>query len=656
MRKWFSFEMFKEGLRQLRLAGLSVIAVFTVLNLLPPISIWSFDTSSWEVRALEWGIYGVIPTIFSVVAPILLCSVLFRFVMRRSDSDFYGALPFTRQSVFSGFTAAVFVYVVGGIVLSVLSSVFLFWLMGCYIIALGKVVLVTLTLITAAMLVMGALLVGIMLCGRLFNAFFTGGLLLCLPRAVATMFLVTCMNIKSWQLSPETVLLPQVLQQNTLIKMLTSWAIDKADVFPWQSILYSFILALIYIVLAGVLFYYRKTEIAGESVPRPWLQVVCRLGISLPLMLFFTMMLLLGQGEQVAMVMIGILCLLVYYVYELLTTKSWRRLVPATGWLLASVGVCLVFSGAVVGYNRYHIGIKPAKEEIAYVSFIRSPNFVETRDYMTEELKQVRFEEASVRQMVSSALQTRMMEETPLNRTYASANARVKIVLKNGKTYYRRIFLSELQFEMILSTNKTYKSILAGLPPKEEFAEMICERTIITDKAVYDVFYKEFMALPENRRMDLHTDEVIYSDHGISVGVYLLSEGKRNDYSFCLTAKEFPKTLCEIAKRQDTTVIRYWLDKVVSDNATAEIYAKFYCGAYADGVFEKEAEQQLLSKLLSCVTNSLVDKTPTGFLQFITDDAYEYCLVPLSEEDYTALHTLFSDASDTNREKIIIKE
>ncbi len=629
MRKWFSVGIFKEGLRQLRLSGFSVIAVFTVLNLLPPISIWSTNVSDWEPRMLQWGLYGIFPAIFCVAAPILLCSILFRFVMRRSDSDFYGALPFTRQSIFCSFTAAILAYVVSGVLLSVLLNIFLFWMMGCYIISFGEVVLVMLTVLTAAMLVAGALLVGIMLCGRLFNAFFTGGLLLCLPRAVATFFLFTCSRTMNWQLNVDEVLLPRVLQQNTLIKLLTSWGIDKADVFPWQSILYSFVLALVYIVLAGVLFYFRKSEIAGESVPFPWLQVVCRLGISLPLMLFLTVLLILGEAENVALIIIGILCLLVYYVYELLTTKSWRRLIPATGWLLASLGACLVFTGTVVGYNRYHIAQQPTQEEISYISIANINNHnsygVRIRDYMKEPLYNIRFEAASARQIVSNALKEQMQGINPLETSYIhGAVVRVKIVKNDGGVLYRKLKLNETQFNMILSTSPAYEACIASIPTVEEFKRITYNANgefptqIISSPQVYEVFRKEYLSLPIKRRVEMNDPHQISGSSGMYIEIQFGISGKTYNETFVITAKEFPQTFVKLAEQCDTDAVKRYVENTIQGVASYSIYAAFYRDNQVEWVLRKnqiyDVAQLLLQNMQLPLQSYTADKG--GYLLF----------------------------------------
>ena len=95
-KKVFSFHMFLQTLKQTRLAGFIMMAVITLISVVPIISSLSYIKEYKQVNNVG-GISGnyFLVLVFIIVVPVISL-IVWSFLNKRSSSDFYHSIPYTR--------------------------------------------------------------------------------------------------------------------------------------------------------------------------------------------------------------------------------------------------------------------------------------------------------------------------------------------------------------------------------------------------------------------------------------------------------------------------------------------------------------------------------------------------------------------------------
>ena len=190
---YFSRHYFKESLRQTRGMGIlfvSVAVLFTcfvpVINLIDHLK--NRGDSVSLVSVSDYG--GMLPYICFLFS-ILFMLKLFKFVFKRSSSDFYHALPFKRQTIyFTSLVTALCWYILGtGLALGAVG--FVYWVDPAVLVKPSFFALNLFVCLVMMLFVSGATLVSISITGKKSIAV-TISLAICfLPRAIFLIALET---------------------------------------------------------------------------------------------------------------------------------------------------------------------------------------------------------------------------------------------------------------------------------------------------------------------------------------------------------------------------------------------------------------------------------------------------------------------------------
>ena len=118
-KKLFSRGLYVEGLRQLKIVGIIFLAVLLLVGVSIPV-IQYIDYLSYVARMEELGepvnftpdvvdFEQMCPMIFviALIAAPIFTFMLFSPFNKRSSSDFYHSLPYTRECMFTSFSAAI---------------------------------------------------------------------------------------------------------------------------------------------------------------------------------------------------------------------------------------------------------------------------------------------------------------------------------------------------------------------------------------------------------------------------------------------------------------------------------------------------------------------------------------------------------------------
>lgn len=492
----FSPRLFSDTLRRLRIPALSLLAVCVSFTVLPLV------LGSAQYRTLE----SIAPTlaVFLFIGPVLLGFCGFSFLMHRRDSDFYLSLPFSRRCLYVSIVSAITVCIFCTIALCLIVSWLVMLLMHTAFIPVHLLALFFVYFI-GSMLVLGALTVALSFTGSYISAFVLGALLLFLPRAISLVcgLLVSVVCDQIFPLTHgflfnATLNLPFALLAYVPASVIGFDEIFGFEVFSRSStLLYSLGLAIVYLALGCAGFVRRPSETAERSSVNGLVQHLSRGMLALPFFLCMFTILELGwlvsdnyrdmSGPILVLFVSG---LLVYFLYELLTTRSARRLLPA----LYVLPIVLVVS-ALLPFGSYLYG-SAEKNRVVPPESIRSVYFLPD-DTMNPSYSDLMVEQIPVQDERLFSLVSERISGQPDYPIYDTQFLRIK--LKNGRTVYRNLSFSyddQMFLEQVFSQNEAIVKAKASLPRDNQLLTVQldgCDKT--QAKALFDIYRSEIAAL-----------------------------------------------------------------------------------------------------------------------------------------------------------------
>lgn len=402
----FSLRLLWEGFQQCKMIGIFSAVIVVLGAVLEPVAqAISLGSSPYYTKVVyeAWGI-NVTLLVVLLAAP-LMTLMLFHFLDNRAASDLYHALPHKRITLYLSYAGAVLLWVVLLLVLGTLTSAIACGFAHKYITLLTDSLLpFAASLFCMSFLLVAGMLVSMSVTGTVFTNVLFAGILLFLPRlcvlglqssmANALPFLSDSAGTGFFR-NANNLLFSGV---NVVFSMSESDGTSVETVFSpsWQAYLYTFLLGLLYFVIAAFLFRRRRSEAAGQSAPSRLLQHIYRIVVTMVICIFIVCAMFsemtngMMRDEWFVFLVLYLVAALVYFAYELITTKKWRNLLTA----LPGLGiVALLNVGILLGMHaveKHIVAQRPAMQEIESVSFcstdgtdyISSSSFLNYRDYI----------------------------------------------------------------------------------------------------------------------------------------------------------------------------------------------------------------------------------------------------------------------------------
>ena len=321
--------------------------------------------------------------LFMYLAPLLMVMKLFAFMNKRRSSDFYHAIPHTRKSLFISFLAGIFTWVIGIMVVVTLLSTIIYVISPAVIFSPRILVFSFLGFLAGTLLVISGILLAKGLSGTGLSNLAVATIILFYPRLILMIFNNMFMDITKIIHHQDTNLLTNAsyniafsifeLYYSMIWYGLFYYAINVSMV---GSIIYTFVLAFIYLFLAGFLFIKRNSEVAGKGATNRIMQHAIRCMLVFPITLIIPSVILSVRRttwrsyDTAGIVAVVFISLVVYFVYELIVTKRLINVVKA----IPSLGI-VVFSNVlfifllVAGRNGVWNNV-PVADEIAGVRMV----------------------------------------------------------------------------------------------------------------------------------------------------------------------------------------------------------------------------------------------------------------------------------------------
>ncbi|MBO6061019.1 MAG: hypothetical protein J6P98_02745, partial [Clostridia bacterium] len=340
MNKLFHSGYFKEIFRQLRVAGLVSAGVLMLNNATSAFSI-VFGLLD-DFTSIPGGMQLALPLMeYAYIMGLVLTFIAFGWMNKRSAADFYHCIPITRKQIYFSSVAAILLWMFIGMTAYAIVHALIYLVCGApfnYLLYLG----VYLTMLIGAVEVVGATAIACSISGTRFVNLIAAVVILFIPRFLLTVMsgfvMIKDSTIVSAFITPlfdpnyNVIATPYSIFTSDLLKVSVTFGNPLA-------MLWNLVYALILIVLGAVAFQKRKSEMAGVPTGRGF-QAVIRTAVGVPLLLVLDLIVIGRDSSRIfdfgsaadlvlPMVVLLILSFVFYSLYELISTKSAKKMVKA---------------------------------------------------------------------------------------------------------------------------------------------------------------------------------------------------------------------------------------------------------------------------------------------------------------------------------------
>lgn len=450
--KFFDRNLYMEALRQLRTIGVVSGVIFILQSVLVPVFIFVIAHDRVKEELSEVSFVAVSPLLMTVAILMpIMANILFSFINQRNASDFYHSLPVRREAMYITYLAAI-----------------LSWCLALFIIPAAVEYLLLLPVlftkidmslagymfadtIVVGMLLTSVVLIAKCMTGTRFGTFAVICMILFLPR----LYLIYIREMVEY-IHPFVILNGghHILWDEKWNLLLGNFASIK----ELRSIIYTLVLSLIYFIIAGILFVKRKSEKAESVSISSRLQLVLRIlpALTFSMLPIFYIFACLYAGESegftdeavTILVILYVIAIVIYFLYELLTTRKLRSAVkaaPGLLWLAVANIVMILF---IKGYGDYQAQLCPDVEEISSIRFIGENYYSDAlfrqgaMSYFNERLEDIGFQNDEISEMII----TQLKEAQEQDLSYQNFKITINVAIQyNGKTIYRRVCFDVLE-------------------------------------------------------------------------------------------------------------------------------------------------------------------------------------------------------------------
>lgn len=470
-KRIFSFKLYLEGLRQTKLIGIMAFIILTIQTIAIPVGN-AIEKMTYEYSGGARGVdfIELNPMLYSViyiVAPLLALS-LFSFLNKRKASDFYHSIADTRVCLFLSYYAAICTWIIGICGLTTLIGVITTsFFPQFFTINSINIWLTTLNILAASLYSAAAVTLAMTLTGTLVTNIAVAGLILILPDYLTFMFNELVMSN-----------IPIAPRGGSSVDFLPVGFNFMSDNFEFSftnisNAVYTTVLALVLAAIALVIFRFRKSESAGYPALNRYLQAAIRITFCMVVCIFAcggifvlsTGLDSLGGPDIFALVMIYIAAIVVYFLYEIITTKKFKTAFKTTPALLIVVvlNIACIF-GMSSMYNSY-LAFEPSAGEIDYITVDHSDDYVyDISSYLEMKCSKIKLKDDSIKEIISDVL-CENIKKIHNDRFYENYSTRINVTIcVDGIEHQRYLILSE----------ENLNTIINGLKESAEYKETFC--------------------------------------------------------------------------------------------------------------------------------------------------------------------------------------
>lgn len=506
MKRFFDVKLYVEGLRKIRVAGVAAAITVTALNALLPIvgiidskMTWPGTVRTVSVVPVEnFAPFGLLMMLFALV----LTHSMFSYMNERSKSDFWHAIPQKRVCVYFSFIAAIYTWIAGILLISGLLNLIL-WNVAKYYTAgflsflgsLGVYFLVSILLV-------GFMTLAMTLTGTTVSNLLIFALVLLFVRVVGLIFTASIQSVSPMFDPSYSALrffeMEFFLPFSVLADLGGGGRLTSFSNAP--LLIYSTLTALLLLTLGAVCYVYRKSETASRSASSRRMQHVYRCAVTLPFCLLLVYLLFENVDLSLFIIML-ILILLVWVLFELMTTKKIKNVLRSLPVLVVPLVLSLLFTGAVFITRNVIWNDLPEAAQIRGVTIPLQSR----RTYEDLKLADVTVEDKALKQLVADALEDTVSFERTGKPAYAYGlrSQKVVITLTSGRTMGRKLFLDSEAYQLLRDgfyNSDVYRSAYLAMPSVKQIQSLSLSNVSVSDAEamrIWEMYLVEYSMLSD---------------------------------------------------------------------------------------------------------------------------------------------------------------
>ncbi len=409
----------------------------------------------------------------------ILVGILFDFMKERKASDFYHSLPVYRSAMYVSNFLAIFTWTLIVVACSLAATFITYGLIPVFFVQYDNNLNTVLSFLVAGIYLSAVIILARNISGTRFTIAMTSLAIIIMPRAVI-MFIYGMTHTICGEFLIEQTSIIWNPAYNVLWRFFGIFWNNELPI--GATYIYTIILSLIYIAIAGVLFVTRKSEKAESIAITP---VVQRVLSFVPPTLFcflpirYIIHMTYGSRDNssaafVTVVFLYIIAFFIYVLYEMITVRKFSLVFQGIkkAWILIVINVVLL---SVISLNVEVIRRqKPTAEQIGYVCLRSDPARIIIPDNRSDELYAIRFDDIAVKEMVAEGLSNLGKTNAYFNYEYEYVEL---LINYDGKDIYRQLLVDPEKFGKALLGNKEFASILCELPEKDNLEKATLVKT-----------------------------------------------------------------------------------------------------------------------------------------------------------------------------------
>lgn len=527
-KKIFSVNMFWQTFKQLKVVGILSMAVTLFFVVFPQINdalyylkhikLYGEEQMDASAKMVYASNIDVLSITFILFTPILVLYV-WNFLNKKNSSDFYHSLPYKRECLYFSKIAAVFAWQVIIHVVTYLCLIITFAVFkDCFIVEMWMVFRVFLSIFIANLLCGSAISLACALTGNVFSNICLSGLIIFLPRFLCIM-IEAFATMKVPTVSDYQVF-PLINDAHNIVAGYILRAFVQIDynslMFSVSSLVYTLILAFIYMGLGLLVFKFRKSEAAQKSALNKKLQVAISMTLGFVICfisVIFTFAEDEGDRDYIMLVVFFLVAAFVIIVYELATGKKNHLLQRSVPSILMAYVLSLIF-GVLVG--------TVADGMLEYAPKAQSIDYIKINGMSDNQASMYGYRAADYFDSIIEGIQIKDKQSCEI---VAKAIADNNSIIKNNKQYYKE-FNSDNYVKMdifvkdglIGANRKVYiKSddinvIAAAAGKEEKYRERIKSLPIAEEAAI--IWDSAYMDVKNSRRIyNIYKEEYYNMDY-----------------------------------------------------------------------------------------------------------------------------------------------
>lgn len=650
--------IYVEGLRRLRVFGFILLAVMLIVQLSPMIvfiSDYFMYENSYIIEDVRYPydeppVYEPETINFSLImnavpwtvtiGTFIMCLILFGVFNKRSSSDFYHSLPYTRACIFTSSVLSIMTWIVGiCVICSAIGLIGYSAFPDAFTVIYDGAADLLLSYVALFIIVLGATTLAMSATGTVLTNICVSFLILFLPRFIIIImtswissnaeFLVLTDNSDSF-LSPYINVLFGSVYELFLMG-------DFPDLVKnITSDIYSLILGFAYLGLGVFVFVKRKSETATCPAPGRVTQHIIRIMLAMTVGIFSTILFI--EHHLSGFLIVSLITAVVYFAYELITTHRWKNCLKALPFLGVVAGLCILCGIIIVTVPKIASLYTPEPEEIDSVRLVSDGD---DRSYwFGSQGEDFEIKDEAVLKIVSHTLKANMEDYRDHGSIYYSGKEGFDSVYYYDEGVTRTVAIKDgyvTKYRQIHFTGEDHAALISLLEKNEDYV-------------------KEYQTLPEPAEGSIYFS--IYNRPDADEKIY--------ERSFeCLQEEIYSLTLEE------------WYDVATMSGNTVDEYSVYYD---SNDYHSKSVELQISAKVFPKTFDILLETEEAGYderfedvKRIITDESlsesdtlWYMCidvsiLAPAKDGvlDYYTCHTQFEDYEEEtfvnpqNRETLI---